>query len=72
MTQNFLLRLKHQLQIRILKQTAEDYKVVFFNICSANIVDHIITADIYHEPFAYFVDEVKISMEMLDNEAAPI
>ena len=45
---------------------------MFLNIISANIADHIIYADIYHEAFAYFVDEVEIIMEMLDDEAAPI
>ena len=60
------------MQIRLLKQTAEDCIVVFLNICSANIAHHIIDAGIYHEAFAYFVDKVKIIMEMFDNEAAPI
>ena len=58
MTQKCLLRLKHQVQIRILKQTDEECIIVFLDILSANIVDNIIDADIYHEAFAYFVDEV--------------
>ena len=45
---------------------------MFLAICSANILDHIIDTDIYHEMFAYFVDEVEIIMEMLDDEATPI
>ena len=52
MTQNFLLRLKHQVQIWLPKQTAEECIFVFFNICSATIEEHIIDADIYHEAFA--------------------
>ena len=59
MTQNFLLRLKHQLQIRILKQTAEDYKVVFLDICSANIVDYIITAQLIHDALPIFSKVMK-------------
>ena len=39
---------------------------------SANIADHIIDADIYHEASAYFVDEVERIMEVLDDEVAPI
>ena len=58
MTQTCLLRMKHQVQIRIPKQTSEEFIVVFLNICSANIAYHIIDADIYHEVFAYLVDEV--------------
>ena len=58
MTQKCLLRLKHQVHIRLPKKTAVEYIVVFPNICSVNIVDHIIDVDIYHEAFAYFVDEV--------------
>ena len=46
MTKTFLLRLKHQLQIRFPKQTAEECIVVFLDIRSANIADHIIDADI--------------------------
>ena len=46
--QNFLLRLKHQVQIWISKQTPEECIVVFIDICSANIADHIIDADTYH------------------------
>ena len=64
--------LKHQVQIRLPKKTAEECIVVFLDICSANIADHIIDADIYHEAFAYVVDEVEIIMEVLDDEAAPI
>ena len=45
---------------------------MFLNIFSSNIVDHIIYAYIYHEAFAYFVDEMKIIMDMLDDEADPI
>ena len=72
MTQTCLLSLKHQVKIRLLKQTAEECIVVFLYICSANIVDHIIDADIYHEAFTYFVDEVEIIVEVLDDKAAPI
>ena len=46
--------------------------VVFLEVCSDNIANQIIYADIYHEAFAYFVDEVEITMEMLDNESIPI
>ena len=49
MTQKFLLRLKHQVQIRLLKQAAEECIVVFPNIRSAVISYHIIDADIYDE-----------------------
>ena len=66
------LRLKHQVQTRIPKQTAEECIVVLLDICITNIVDHIIDADIYHEAFAYFEDEVERIMELLENEADPI
>ena len=66
MTNKCLLCLNHQVHIRLPKQTAEEYIVVFLNICSAKI------ADIYHEAFAYFVDKVEIIMEVLDDQAAPI
>ena len=69
MTQKCLLRLKHQLYIWILKQNSEECIIVSIDILSANIADNIIDADIYHEAFAYFVDELEIIMEMLDNEA---
>ena len=72
MTPKYLLRLKHQVHIWLPKQTAEECIVVFLDICSANIADHIIDTDRYHEVFTYFVDEVEIIMEVLDNEAAPI
>ena len=36
------------------------------------IAYHIHDADIYHEVFAYFVDDVERIMKVLDNEAAPI
>ena len=55
-TPKCILRLKHQVHIRLPKQTADEWIVVFLDICSANIADHIIDADIYHESFAYFVD----------------
>ena len=71
MTKKCLLRLKHQVQILLPEQTAEECIVVFLNIFSNNISDHIIDAYIYHEAFAYFVDEVEIIMEVLDDEAAP-
>ena len=71
MTKKCLLRLKHQVKIRIPKQTAEECIVVFLNILSANIADHIIDADIYNEAFAYFVDEVEIIIQVLDDEATP-
>ena len=45
---------------------------MFLDICSASIADHIIDADIYHEAFTYFVDEVEIIVEVLDDKAAPI
>ena len=60
------------MQIWIPKQTAEECIVVFLNSCSANIAEYIIDADIYHEEFMYFVDEVEIVMGMLDNKASPI
>ena len=72
MTQKCLLRLNHQVQIRLLKKTTEECIVVSLNIFSDNIADHIIDTDIYHEAFTYFVDEVEIIMEVLENEAAPI
>ena len=72
MTPKCLLRLKHQVQIRLPKQTAEKCIVAFLDVCRANIADHIIDADIYHEAFAYFVDEVEIIMEVLDNKDAPM
>ena len=71
-TQKCLLRLKHQVQIRIPKQTTEDCIVMFLNIRSANIAYHIIDADIYHEVFAYFVDELERIREALENKATPI
>ena len=58
--------------IRLPKQTAEEWIVVFLVICSANILDNIIDTDIYHEVFAYFVDEVERITEMLDDKATPI
>ena len=72
MTKRCLLRLKHQVQIRLPEQMAEECIVVFLNICSANMTDHIIDADIYHEAFKYFVDEVEIIVEVLDDKASPI
>ena len=72
MTQKCLLRLNHQVYIRLPKQTTEDCIVMFLNICSANIADHIIDKDIYHEALAYFVDEVERLREALENKAAPI
>ena len=45
---------------------------MFLNIFSNNISDHIIDAYIYHEAFAYFVDEVEIIMEELDDKDALI
>ena len=45
---------------------------MFLDICSTNIADHIIDADIYHDRFAYFVDEVERITEVLGDEAAPI
>ena len=72
MTKYCLLGLKHQVQIRLPKKTSEECIVVFLNVHSDSIADHIIDADIYDEAFAYFVDEVEIIMQMLDNEADPI
>ena len=72
MTPTCLLSLKHQVQIRLPKQTAEECISMFLNIISAKIVDHIIDVGLYHEEFKYFVDEVEIIMEVLDNEASPI
>ena len=72
MTKKYPLRLKHQVNIQIPKQTAEECIVVFLDICSANIADHIIDADIYNEAFEYFVDEVEIIIHVLDNKDAPI
>ena len=46
--------------------------VMFLDIRSANIADHIIDADIYHEAFAYFVGEVERIMQVLGDKAAPI
>ena len=66
------LRLKHQVKIRLPKKTAEECIVVFLDIWSANIVDHIIDADIYDEAFAYFVDEVEIIIQVLEEDATPI
>ena len=71
-TQQFLLRLNHQVQIWPPKQTVEECIVMFLDIRSANIADHIIYADIYHEAFAYFVDKVERIMEVLDDEEEPI
>ena len=72
MTKTCLLRLKHQVKTRLSKQTAEECIVVFLDICSANIADHIIDADIYYEAFAYFVDEMERITQVLDDEANPI
>ena len=72
MTKKYLLRLKQQVKIRLPKQTYEECIVVFLDIRSADIADHIIDADIYDEAFAYFVDEVEIIIQVLDNEATPI
>ena len=52
MTKKCLLRLKHQVKIRLPKKTAEECIVVLLNIHSANIADHIIDADINDELFA--------------------
>ena len=71
-TPKCLLRLKHQVQIRITKKTDEECIVAFLNICSANIAYHIIYEDIYNGVFSYFVDEVERIMEALGDEAAPI
>ena len=72
MTKTCLLRLKHQVNIRLPKQTAEECIVVFLDIHSANIADNIIDADIYNEDFAYFVDEAERIIQVLDGKAAPI
>ena len=72
MTKTFLLRLKDQVKTRLPKQTDEECIVVFLNICSANIADHIIDVDIYDEAFAYFMDEMEIIIQVLDDEANPI
>ena len=72
MTKTFILRLKHQVKIRLPKKMAEECIVVFLDIHSANIADHIIDVDIFDEAFAYFVDEVEIIMQVLDDEATPI
>ena len=58
-TKTFLLSMKHQVQIRLLKQAAEECIVVFPNIRSAIISYHIIDADIYDEVFVYFLDELE-------------
>ena len=44
---------------------------MFLHIRSAKIADHIIDVDIYHEAFAYFMDELEIFLEVLDDEADP-
>ena len=72
MTKKCFLCLKHQVKNRIPKQSAEECIVVFLNIHSANIADHIIDAGIYDEAFAYFVDDAEIIIQVLDDEAAPI
>ena len=72
MTKKCLLSLKHQVKTQLPKQTVEDCIVVFLDICSAKIADHIIDADIYNEAFAYFVDEVERIIQVLENEATPI
>ena len=72
MNKKCLLRLKHQVQIRIPRQTAEKCISVVLDIHSANIADHIIDADKYHKVFVYFVDEVEIIMEVSDNKTDPI
>ena len=71
MTKKCLLRLKHQVKILPPKQTTEECTVVFLDIRSANIADHIIDADIYDEAFAYFVDEAERIIQVLDDEATP-
>ena len=58
MTKDCLLSLKHQVQIRLPKQTAEECIVVLPDIHSADIADCIIDEDIYNEDFSYFVDEM--------------
>ena len=64
--------MNHQVKIRLPKKTAEGCIVLFLDIRSANISDHIIDADIYDEAFAYFVDEVERIIQVLENEATPI
>ena len=59
MTQEYLLRMNHQVQIWLPKQTADYCIVVFLVIHIANISDHIIEADKYHEAFTYFADSWK-------------
>ena len=71
-TKDYLLSLKHQVQIRLPKQTAEECIVVFPDIHSSNIADRIIDVDIYDETFAYLVDTVERIIQVLDYEAAPI
>ena len=72
MTKKYLLRLKHHVKIWLTKKTAEECIVIFLDISIANIADYIIDADIYHEVFVYFVDEVEIVIEVLDNKDDPI
>ena len=72
MTKRCLLRLKHQVQILLPEQTAEECVVVFLKIRSSNIAYHIIYADIYHAAFVYFLYDVERIMKMLDNKDAPI
>ena len=45
---------------------------MLLDIHSANIAYHIIDDDIYHESFAYFVDEVERIMEILGAKDTPI
>ena len=71
-TQRRLLQMMHQVHIRIPKKTVEECIIVSLNVRSDNITDHIIDADIYHEAFADFMDEVERMMEVLDNEATLI
>ena len=40
---------------------------MFLDICSAKIADHIIDGDIYHEAFAYFVNEVEGIIQVLED-----
>ena len=72
MTPKILLRLKHQVQIQLPEQMDEGFLVVFLDICSATITYHSISADIYHEAFTYFVNEMERIMDVLDDEDAPI
>ena len=44
---------------KISADAAEECIVVFLDIRSANIADHIIDADIYDEVFVYFLDELE-------------